>query len=180
MAASPSMSRIGPESDAVLQDLFQHYLRDMAVWFEVEANPSGSYPYDTSVIWEQEYDAYLAKVEDSVAGFALIGSADEYLSEVGAHDVHEFFVLRRFRRQGIGRRMAIHLWNRYCGEWLVRVLEANVPAQAFWRATIEGFPLGSFAGLRKEESRLVRGRPWVYLRFTSAGFAAAPAPTPAL
>ena len=152
----------------------------MAVWFEVEANPSGSYPYDTSVIWEQGYDAYLAKVGDSVAGFALVGSADEYLSEVGAHDVHEFFVLRRFRRDGIGRQMAIHLWNKYRGEWLVRVLEANAPALAFWRAAIAGFPLGPFAGLRKEESRLVKGRPWVYLRFTSASFAAAPAPTPAL
>jgi len=180
MPASFSMLRIGPESDAVLQDLFQHYLRDMAVWFEVEANPSGSYPSDTSVIWEQGYDAYLAKVEDSVAGFAVIGSADEYLSEVGAHDVHEFFVFRGFRRDGIGRQMAMHLWNKYRGEWLVRVLEANAPALAFWRAAIAGFPLGPFAGLRKEESRLVKGQPWVYLRFTSASFAAAPAPSPAL
>jgi hypothetical protein len=39
----------------------------MAVWFEVEANPDGSYSYDTSVIWEKGYDAYLAKVGDSVA-----------------------------------------------------------------------------------------------------------------
>src|SRR5882672_8214340 len=108
----------------------------------------GAIPYDTSVIWEKGYDAYLAKVGDSVAGFALVGSADEYLSEVGAHDVHEFFVLRRFRRDGIGRQMAIHLWNKYRGEWLVRVLEANAPALAFWRAAIAGFPLGPFAGLR--------------------------------
>src|SRR5882757_3950042 len=142
MPVSFSMLKIGPESDAVLRGLFQHYLRDMAVWFEVEANPDGSYSYDTSVIWEKGYDAYLVKLGDSVAGFALIGSADEYLSEVGARDVHEFFVLRRFRHGGIGRQMAMHLWNKYRGEWLVRVLEANAPALAFWRAAIAGFPLG--------------------------------------
>jgi hypothetical protein len=37
------MLKIGPESDAVLWDLFHHYLRDMAEWFEVDANPDGSY-----------------------------------------------------------------------------------------------------------------------------------------
>jgi predicted acetyltransferase len=172
------MSRIGPESDAVLRDLFQHYLRDMAEWFEV--NPDGSYSYETSVIWEKGYDAYLARLGDCVAGFALIGSADKYLSEVGARDVHEFFVLRRFRRGGIGRQMAMRLWNMYRGEWLVRVLEANAPALAFWRATIAGFTLRSCSGPCKREGCLVKGRPWVYLRFTSAGCTAAPAPTPAL
>ena len=131
MMGSLSMLKIGPESDAVLRVLFQHYLPDMAEWFEVEVNPDGTYFYDTSVIWEQGYDVYLAKLGDSVAGFALIGSADEYLSEVGARDVHEFFVLRGFRGGGIGRQMAMHLWNMYRGEWLVRALEANAPALAF-------------------------------------------------
>ena len=76
--------------------------------------------------------------------------------------------------------MAIHLRSKFRGEWLVKVLEANTPALAFWRATIAGFTLGSFEASCKEEGHPVKGRPWVYFRFASIGLAAATAPTPAL
>src|SRR5450432_3870010 len=100
--------KIGCESESLLKNLFQQYLRDMAEWFEVEANSDGSYSYDFSVIWES-YDVYLVKVGDSVAGFALIGSAGEFLEGGQGRDMHEFFVLRGFRRAGTGRAMAAHL-----------------------------------------------------------------------
>jgi predicted acetyltransferase len=131
-----SISKIGPESEIMLGDLFEHYLQDMAEWFEVDSG------YDTSLVWEQGYEAYLAKVGDSLAGFALVGSAVEWLGDIGAHDIHEFFVLRRFRRSGIGQRMATLLWNEQPGEWLVRVLEANAPAVGFWRKAISNYSRG--------------------------------------
>jgi|SRR5450432_17459 len=159
--------KIGRESESVLRNLFQHYLRDMAAWFdEVEANSDGGYSYDFSTIWES-YDVYLAKAGDAVAGFALIGWAGEFLEGEEGRDVHEFFVLRGFRREGMGRAMATHLWNAYRGEWLVRVLEANAPGLAFWRAAIGSFTGASDAGASREEGRQVSGRGWVYFRFTS-------------
>jgi len=169
MPPSLSFLKIGAESEDVLRSLFQHYLREMAEWFDVESNPDGSYAYDIAAIWEKGYQAYLAKVGDSVAGFALVGSADEWLGESSipreAHDVHEFFILREFRRSGIGQHLATHIWNEYRGEWLVRVLEANEPASAFWRTAIAGYARGS----QREEARLAKGRPWVFFRFTSGG-----------
>jgi len=155
------ISKIGPESDVVLRNLFEHYLHDMAEWFEIDTQADGSYSYDTSSIWENGYDAYLAKVGDSIAGFALIGSADEWLGDIGAHDVHEFFVLRGFRRNGLGQRMATALWNERPGEWLVRVLELNAPAVLFWRTAISNHSRGSY----QEEARTVNGRPWRFFRF---------------
>jgi predicted acetyltransferase len=160
-----SIAKIGPESEPVLRNLFQHYLRDMSDWFEVESNPDGSYSYDTTSLWEQGYDVYLATVDDSIAGFALIGSATEWLGDIGVHDVHEFFVLRKFRRTGIGRRMATLLWDERPGEWLVRVAEINAPAIPFWRNVISTYARGP----HKEEARVINGRPWRFFRFESAG-----------
>ena len=157
-----SISKIGPESQIVLRNLFEHYIHDMSEWFGMDTQADGSYSYDTSTIWENGYDAYLAKVGDSLAGFALIGSAVKWGS-VGGHDVHEFFVLRRFRRSGCGHRMATLLWNERPGEWLVRVLEANAPAVLFWRTAISSHSRGS----HKEETRMVNGRPWRFFRFVS-------------
>ena len=72
---SPSnlvISKIGPESDVLLRNLFEHYIHDMAEWFDIDTKADGSYSYDTSLAWENGYDAYLAKVGDSIAGFALV------------------------------------------------------------------------------------------------------------
>ena len=71
----------------------------------------GSYSYDTATIWNGGYDVYLAKVGDAITGFAIVGSAAEWLGDAGGHDVHEFFVIRRYRRSGVGQRMATLLWD---------------------------------------------------------------------
>jgi predicted acetyltransferase len=157
------ISKIGPESDVLLRNLFEHYMHDMAEWFDIDTRADGSYAYDTSSVWENGYDAYLAKVDDSIAGFALVGSAVEWSGDVAVHDVHEFFVIRRFRRRGFGQRMATLLWNDRPGPWLVRVLESNAPAVHFWRSAISSHSNGSYA----EEIRIVSGRPWLFFRFVS-------------
>jgi predicted acetyltransferase len=137
----------------------------MTEWFEIDTKPDGSYSYDTSVVWENGYDAYLATVGESIAGFALVGSAAEWLGDTAAHDVHEFFVIRRFRRRGFGQRMATLLWNECPGKWLVRVLESNAPAVLFWRAAI----LSHSHGSHTEEERIVNGRAWRFFSFVSMG-----------
>jgi predicted acetyltransferase len=162
--SSLSISKIGPESDVLLRNLFEHYMHDMAEWFEIDTKADGSYSYDTSLIWENAYDVYVAKVGDSIAGFAILGSAVEWLGGNGAHDVREFFVIGRFRRRGIGQRMATLLWNERPGEWLVRVLESNAPAVLFWRTAIAAHSRGSY----EEEARIVHARPWRFFRFAWA------------
>jgi predicted acetyltransferase len=158
-----TFAKIGPESDAVLRNLFEHYLHDMSEWFRIDTQADGSYSYDTSLVWERGYDAYLAKVGDAPAGFALVGSADEWLGRVSAQDVHEFFVIRGYRRSGVGQRMATLLWSERPGEWLVRVLELNAAAVLFWRAVISSYSRGSYA----EEGRMIKGRSWRFFRFVS-------------
>jgi predicted acetyltransferase len=165
---SPSsllISKMGPESDLLLRNLFKHYVYDMAEWFEIDRKADGTYSYDTAWIWENGYAAYLAKAGDLIAGFAIVGAAVQWLGDIGAHDVKEFFVVRRFRRNGLGQRMAILLWNERSGEWLVRVLESNTPALLFWRAAISSYSHGSY----EEEEHLVNGRPWRFFRFVSNG-----------
>ena len=158
-----AISRIGPEADALLRNLFEHYCHDMSEWFDLDTSADGSYSYDTASIWANEYGAYLAKDGSTIAGFALIGSAFNWLGDASVRDVHEFFVLRKFRRRGVGQRMAALLWNEHPGKWLVRVLEANAPAVLFWQAAISGYSLGSF----QEEQRVIEGLSWRFFRFVS-------------
>lgn len=157
------ISKIGPQLDAALRNVAEHYCNEMSAWFDLARGADGRYSYDTASVWAKGYDAYLVKVDDSIAGFALIGSANEWLAAVGAHDVREFFVMPEFRRQGIGRSIARFLWGEYSGEWLVRALEANAPAVTFWRAEISSYSVGSY----REAEHTVNGHRWKFFRFAS-------------
>lgn len=158
-----TLERIGRESDRVLRNLFEHYLHDMAEWLRFEVEDDGRYDYDTAPIWERGEHVYLARVGSSLAGFAIAAGAQAYLGDASVHDVHEFFVLRRYRREGIGAALATALWRERPGEWLVRVAEVNAPALPFWRATIDRYTGGAFA----TEQRHLNGRAWTFFRFRS-------------
>ena len=155
-----TITKIGPDAEPLLRNLFEHYAHDMSEWLDIETKPDGSFSFDTSKFWKEE--VYLAKEGESIVGFAIVGPATPWLgSDSNAFDVHEFFVLRRFRRSGLGRQMAEYIWNAHPGEWLVRVLEANRPAIPFWRGAVAAYTEGAY----REEHVLVKDRPWRYLRF---------------
>jgi predicted acetyltransferase len=59
--------------------------------------------------------------------------------------VAEFFILRLYRRTGVGRLAAFLLWNRLPGHWVVRVSEAHRAGLSFWERTIREYTGGAFA-----------------------------------
>lgn len=61
----------------------------------------------------------------------------------------EFFVLRTFRRGGVGRHAAFALFDRFPGIWEIRELPRNGPAIALWRAVI-----GEYAGRQYEKTTI--------------------------
>ena len=48
----------------------------------------------------------------------------------------EFFVMRKYRRRGIGRQAAADVFARFAGPWQVRQQRSNPAATAFWRRAI--------------------------------------------
>jgi predicted acetyltransferase len=78
-------------------------------------------------------------------------------------DVEEFFVLRRHRRSGVGRRAAMLLWNRLPGRWIVRVSEGNRGAVPFWTRVIGEYT----GGAATESTRPGDPHPWRVFSFES-------------
>jgi GNAT superfamily N-acetyltransferase len=58
------------------------------------------------------------------------------LLELRHHDYSEFFVLRKYRRQGVGKTAALLIFERYPGPCRVDQEPGNLPAQRFWRRII--------------------------------------------
>jgi predicted acetyltransferase len=161
--SSYRVERVDGSAEPVLGNLFEHYLHDMAEWFLFDAHEDGLYHFSTERVWQDGYHVHLLYSNQIPVGFALVGTADEFLERSGVHDMDEFFVARRHRGRGLGKAFAAHLWAEYPGEWLVRVFQANLPAMPFWRAAISAHTAGRF----DESVRSVKEAPWSYFTFES-------------
>ena len=78
----------------------------------------------------------LIRRDGRTVGFTLVSRGSPASDDPDDLDLQEFFVLRRYRRMGVGREAARLLWNRLRGRWIVRVSRGNRVALPFWSATI--------------------------------------------
>jgi predicted acetyltransferase len=148
--AGLSFERATREERTLLQNMAQFYYYDFSEVLEMHLDPNGRFgDIDLSSYWTDEWrHPFLLKVDQEVAGFALIAERSKITGESGVLDMTEFFVLRRFRRRGIGREAAFAAFNRFPGRWEVRQREENPKATAFWRAVIREYTGGTYAETR--------------------------------
>ena len=79
-----------------------------------------------------------------LAGFILVRSCSEHNALHDPHNVAEFFVLKKYRRHGIGREAACQVFDRFPGGWEVTQWDNNLPAQAFWQKVIAQYTGGEY------------------------------------
>jgi len=151
------------ERAPVLRNLFEHYLHDMAEWFQFDTNEDGAYDYPAATCWGDGKAVFLAYADAVPIGFALVDSAEEFTGDPLGHDLKEFFVVRRYRRAGTGAALARHVWDLHPGPWLVRVFQGNLPALPFWRATIAAYAADSW----REEILTSNNKRWSHFHFSS-------------
>ena len=90
---------------------------------------------------------FLIRVAGELAGFAMVKQMAP--SQVVDFDMGEFFVVRKFRRAGVGKQVAWQLFDRFPGQWEVRQLVDHLPAQTFWRAIIADYTDGHYHDSRQ-------------------------------
>lgn len=56
--------------------------------------------------------------------------------ETPTFSIAEFFILRKYRRQGIAKEAAFKVFDMFKGNWSVSWLEKNLPAKTFWTKVI--------------------------------------------
>jgi len=142
------------EQKPVLANLLELYEHDFCEFVELEIGPDGRFGYrDLDIYWtEPARHPLLVYVDTRLAGFALIDGLPRGSPDVMVWDVAEFFILRGYRRTGIGTEVAHQLWKRFPGRWQVRVIVSNRPAYRFWHHAIK-----SFAGREIGATRVKQG-----------------------
>ena len=149
-----------------LLELYSHELSDVFPSVVLGADGRFGYP-QLPLYWSEPSRrfAFLIRVDGQVAGFVLatrgLAAADPQ-----ALDVAEFFVLRRYRRQGFGQLAAELLWCRLPGCWTVRIAEANRIALEFWANVVAAVIPGKVT----ESTRLIGSMSWRVYAFDTSVF----------
>jgi predicted acetyltransferase len=135
-----------PHHLPVIANLVQLYIHDFSEMVAIRIGDDGRFvapplePY-----WQDDWrHPFLIRVDDAWAGFAFANQRSRLTDDAETWDVGEFFVLRGFRRAGVGARAAVELFDRFPGRWEVRQLHANTAATAFWRKAIGAYTGGAF------------------------------------
>jgi predicted acetyltransferase len=137
------------DHEPILANLLELYTHDFSEIFDLHLNSNGRFGYEPLPLYWQESNRYpfLVKVDDTLAGFVLVKKGSEVSGDENVWDVAEFFIVRGYRRHGIGMRVAHEVWRKLPGHWEVRVMERNRAAQAFWSRAV-----ASFMGITVEAS----------------------------
>jgi predicted acetyltransferase len=154
------------EQRPILANLLELYVHDFSEFHPVPLGTDGRFGYKgLDEYWSiPNHHPFLFTVDGNLAGLALIKKGSEITRDTSVWDVHEFFVLRSFRKRGVGSAAAHQIWRKFEGPWEVRVMKSNVSALSFWQRAIS-----TFTGNPAEPNQIEKdGQHWNVFAFESS------------
>ena len=141
----------------VIDNLLQLYLKEIQL-FDVRVSTSEGrfvYPH-LKHYWQnpQRYPFLLYK-EEEIAGFALVRADKDPSNGEPVTEISDLFILNRLRRQGLGKKMAVRLWDMFPGNWRLGVLKGNKEALCFWERTIGQYTENQFKRVSTANSSII-------------------------
>lgn len=127
----------------LLENLSQLYVHDMSALFagtaRLDLGEDGRFTLDPPIDrwWrEPRHVPLLLRWHGRPAGFALV-NAHSVLDPPVDRAIAEFFIVRKYRRSGLGRAAAQAVFDAWPGHWEAAVMRANAGALTFWRRAVE-------------------------------------------
>jgi RimJ/RimL family protein N-acetyltransferase/predicted acetyltransferase len=136
----------------IIQNMGRFYVYDMSEYMGWNIPDDGLYEcIDFKKYWETT-DAYpfLIRYRHELVGFAIV---DKKGSDATIDfNMAQFFILRKFKKKGIGAHVAHLCFNQFKGVWEVMVIPGNESAYRFWRKIITKYTHSHFTEYTREIS----------------------------
>ena len=159
LAPSIGIVRVPDTQRHVIANLLQLYLHDFSEYAgadtpyaQLEETGIFSYPHFENYWADPTRVPLLIRANSHIAGFALIHAVSA-LDRPVDHCVGEFFIVRKFRRTGVGAAAAKMIFALYPGRWEVPVRSYNGPALAFWPIAIAAAEVGAATTMSGDGAR---------------------------
>lgn len=122
----------------ILKHLITLFLHDLS-----EFNPDQEFNQENGLFEFDEFEWFFEKnglspyfiiFDNNIVGFILIQSDPFTNPDRYDYLVNSFFILKKFRRRGLGKQAAHQLFQQLPGRYVIGQLSNNDPAIAFWRS----------------------------------------------
>jgi predicted acetyltransferase len=133
------------EQKQIINNLMQFYMYDFSEFVDLDVKADGFFAAYKNLddYWNDENRfPYIIQNEEKPIGFALVRLIES--AQRSHYSIAEFFVMKKYRKKGIGKQTAIQLFNLHKGLWEVFQRESNKPAQLFWNNVIGAYTKGNF------------------------------------
>ncbi len=146
------IEKIPYDKKLILNNLMELYNYDFSEFEDEDVNDFGLYGYQyIDHYWTEEGRyPYIIKVDDKIAGFVLIRTTGINEYGIKQYSITEFFVMKKYRKKSVGKKVAIEIFESFKGEWTVSQIEENMPAQMFWRKIINEYTQGNYREIRED------------------------------
>lgn len=122
-----------------LEKLLQLYLHDLSFYFPIDFDSTKcEYGYDLSKYFEDNY-AYFIQSNNDILGFILVDNNSN-----NNYEISEMFVLNNYKGNKIGEQSVIKIFDKYRGNWKIKVVPCSPVAESFWKKTINNYTKGNF------------------------------------
>ncbi|MDQ0359345.1 GNAT family N-acetyltransferase [Breznakia pachnodae] len=131
--------KVASKNKSLLFNLMQLYLYDLSVYFNFKTNNNGIYEYDhfEDYFTDTNYISYFIYNDNELIGFVLL---NDYSPITNKHEniinVSEFFILKLYRKQGLGEITFQTLLDMHKGVWTIKPAAFSKEANAFWKTII--------------------------------------------
>jgi predicted acetyltransferase len=141
------------EHKSTLRNLLELYKYDFSEFDPEDVNENGLFEYMyLDHYWTEEgRHPLFIRVDGKLAGFALVRMMGTNEHSQPIYSMAEFFIMKKYRKLGIGIIASNEIFNRFRGIWKVAQIENNKPAQIFWRKAIERYTNDNFQEVRDDE-----------------------------
>ncbi|WP_461370608.1 GNAT family N-acetyltransferase [Candidatus Darwinibacter acetoxidans] len=136
---------VAVDEKEILRNLLEKYDYEFSQYDQRDVNHLGLYGYDyLDYYWTEEgRHAFFIKVDGKLAGFVMINTFRE-IEEKTNYTVAEFFVMHKYRGQGVGRYAAFHVFDSFHGKWQLKRHPKNLGSVHFWNKIIYEYTGGTF------------------------------------
>ncbi|MGI9252677.1 MAG: GNAT family N-acetyltransferase [Thermomicrobiales bacterium] len=144
-----TLELVRPDELDLMRRLFELYLYDFSEMEHADVDRNGWFLPDperyVARFWLDSWrQAFLLRVAGKPAGFVLVEDRSPLPDSGHRRFISAFFIMRAYRRRGLGEAMALATFRHWPGEWQVLQIRANPEAQRFWRRVIDEATGGAY------------------------------------
>jgi len=136
-----------------MKQMLEFYVYEFSVYEDLDIDENGYFGYSNFNRYWEEPDRFpfVVRSDGKLAGFVFVNKATYIPSNEWA--IGEFFIMRKYRRRGIGKQAAFSIFDKYLGKWEVREIEANKEAHQFWIKVISEYTNGQYSEINANDDK---------------------------